>query len=107
MANFFKNNGFTCTELFQDLVVVPVGNQIVVHSLYLCNIDPSSTDRTASIQVHTASGDFPIEQKLDVYPGTPVAFDKPINLEPGDSLQVKASAENSVSAFISYLEVTP
>lgn len=107
MANLFKNHGLTCTTSFSDLVVVPVDSQIVVHSLYLCNIDANEADGVANIQVYTSNGTFPLAPKLDVYAGSPVAFDKPINLEAGDKLQIKSNVDNRISAFISYLEVTP
>ena len=107
MANAFKNKGISLTATAQTMYTAPAGTQSVVNALFLTNItDGYEGLVTIIVNDTSASTDYNILYRAPVPPGSTLTFDKPINLEAGDSLKVLASSADIMTAFLSVLEVS-
>lgn len=108
MANSFKNAsvdpiGTTATTLY----TCPGGTTAIVHSLYIGNKDASnSVNVTVEFYDDNAAATRIIGNELPIPVGGVLVFDKPINLEPGDQIQLTASDASRGTAFASVLEIT-
>jgi hypothetical protein len=107
MANTFKNAGLAATTTLTTIYTAPASTDGVVNAIFLANTSNSDIV-LADIVVNDASAStaYTVLHRASIKPGSSLVFDKPINLEPNDSLQVKASANSKLTAFISILEIT-
>ena len=107
MANTFKNAGLAATTTLTTIYTAPASTDGVVNAIFLANTSNSDIV-LADIVVFDASADasYTVLHRAPIKAGSSLVFDKPINLEPTDSLQVKASVNNKLTAFISILEIT-
>jgi len=107
MANAFKNKGLNLTDAMQIMYTTPASKESVIHSVFLTNIT-DGFEGFVSLTVHdvSASQDYVVLHRAPVRPGSTLTFDKPINLETGDSIKVSASDNNLMTAFLSVLEVS-
>jgi hypothetical protein len=107
MANSFKNKGISLTATAQTMYTAPASTESVIHALFLTNIT-DGYEGLVTIIVHddSANTDYKILYRAPVPPGSTLTFDKPINLEAGDSLKVLASSADIMTAFLSVLEVS-
>jgi hypothetical protein len=107
MANTFKNAGLAATTTLTSIYTAPASTDGVVNAIFLANTSNSDIV-LADIVVNDASAStaYTVLHRASIKPGSSLVFDKPINLEPNDSLQVKASANSKLTAFISILEIT-
>lgn len=107
MANAFKNKGLSLTATAQTMYTAPVATQSVVNALFLTNITEAYEGLVTIIVNDTStSTDYKILYRAPVPPGSTLTFDKPINLEAGDSIKALASSTNLMTAFLSVLEIT-
>jgi hypothetical protein len=107
MANAFKNKGISLTATAQTMYTTPAATQSVVNALFLTNItDGYEGLVTVIVNDTSASTDYKILYRAPVPPGSTLTFDKPINLEAGDSLKVLATSTSMLTAFLSVLEIT-
>ena len=107
MANAFKNKGLDITAVEQVIYTAPASTESVIHAVVLTNItDGFESLVSLSVNDVSASADYKILHRVPVSPGSTLTFDKPINLEAGDSLKVSASDNNLMTAFLSVLEVS-
>jgi len=85
MANVFTNAARTTLATDTNAVVYtsPAITETVIHSIYVDNSTPSLAYLTLSL-----NGTIPFASNFSVNPGSPVIFDKPINLNAGDTLTV-------------------
>ena len=107
MANAFKNKGIDLTDTMQTMYTTPASKESVIHSVFLTNVT-EGYEAFVSLSVNdvSASQDYKILHRAPVKPGSTLTFDKPINLEAGDSIKVSASDNNLMTAFLSVLEVS-
>ena len=107
MANTFKNAGLAATTTLTSIYTAPASTDGVVNAIFLANTSNSDIV-LADIVVNDASAStaYTVLHRASIKPGSSLVFDKPINLEPNDKLQVKASVNNKLTAFISILEIT-
>jgi len=107
MGNAFKNKGLDLTAAEQTIYTTPADTQSVVHAVFITNTT-YGIEGLATIVINdvSASADYKILYRAPVRPGSTLTFDKPINLEPGDSLKIKSSGADLMTAFISVLEVS-
>ena len=54
----------------------------------------------------STSSTYHIAKNLDVPNGSTVVFEKPVNLETGDILKLKAAGSGTLEVFVSVLEMT-
>jgi hypothetical protein len=108
MANSFKNAGISVGATRTTLYTCPVGKEVVIHALYISNINGTSP-ATASIEITTDGGStyFHVGYTLSVPEDSTLVFDKPINLEAGDILAVTGSSAGMLEAVCAILEITP
>jgi len=87
MANVFTNATRTTLATDANAVIYtsPAATETVVHSIYVDNAGASATC-TLSL-----NGTIPFASNFTVGNGSPVIFDKPINLNAGDTLTVTTS----------------
>ena len=107
MANTFKNAGLAATTTLSTIYTAPASTDGVVNAIFLANTSNSDIV-LADIVVFdaSASASYTVLHRAPIKAGSSLVFDKPINLEPTDQLQVKASVNNKLTAFISILEIT-
>jgi len=107
MSNAFKNKGLILTDVSQTVYTTPAATESVIHAIFLTNTT-ESYEGFVTIIVHdtSASAEYKILYRAPVRPGSTLTFDKPINLEAGDSLKALASSTGLMSAFLSVLEVS-
>ena len=107
MANSFKNKGLSLTATAQTMYTAPAATESVIHALFLTNITEGYEGFvTIIVNDVSASADYKILYRAPVPPGSTLTFDKPINLEAGDSLKALASSVDLMTAFLSVLEVS-
>jgi hypothetical protein len=107
MSNAFKNGGLALTAVSQTLYTTPAATESVIHAVFLTNISEAYEGLvTITVTDASAGTDYPILYRAPVKPGSTLVFDKPVNLEAGDSLKALASSTDLMSAFLSILEVT-
>jgi len=107
MSNTFKNAGLDLTTNEQTIYTTPADTEAVVHAIYLTNIaEGHQALATVIVNDVSESRGYKILYRAPVRPGSTLIFDKPVNLEAGDSLKVLASDDDLMTAFISVLEVS-
>ena len=108
MAHLFKNaaiDDVLATDT--DLYTCPADTQSSVHTLILSNKTGTETVK-GTVKFYDASQTMQVIILKDsqIEAGNTLLFDKPINLEVGDKLQVLSpSGTGKLSAFASILEV--
>ena len=108
MPNQFKNASLEPVPTSDTVVYTcPIATQAVVHSLQLTNFDPAlSVNATIKVKDASVVQERFLGSNLPIPVGSSLTFDKPINLEPGDQIILKASDTNRLSGFLSILEIT-
>lgn len=106
MANTFKNKGVVAGTTATTLYTVPASTTAVIHAIHACNI--SSAQRTITIQWtdNSASTTYRLAYQAPIPVGSTLVFDKPVNLETGDVLEVIADAAASVEMTAAILEIS-
>lgn len=107
MANAFKNAGAEIGTTDTILYTCPAGKTAVVHALFITNVDgtdPSMVDIKVTIDGGTTYRH--IGKTIPVPQDTTFTLDKPINLEAGDKLALKASDAAFIEAFASVMEIS-
>ena len=104
-TNTFRNKGADVTTTPTQMYTAPT--TAVIHAIYLANL-PEGSEVMATISVGDVSEgrDFVILSRCPIGPGSSLSFDKPVNLEVGDSIKVSASVDNKMTAFLSALEIS-
>ena len=116
MANAFTNAGVAIGATATTVYQVPIGtDSSVVHSIYIANIDGTSS-ATVNIEVSTdgagAANFFHVAKTVQVPADSSLILDKPINLRnannasAGDLIRATASAASDLQAFVSVLQIT-
>ena len=107
MANTFKNAGLAATTTLTSIYTAPASTDGVVNAIFLANTSNSDIVLADIVVLDaSASTSYTVLHRDPIKAGSSLVFDKPINLEPTDQLQVKASVNNKLTAFISILEIT-
>lgn len=107
MANSFKNAGISVGTTRTTLYQCPNGATSVIHALYITNIGINA-NAAVDIEVTIDGG----TTYKHIGKGTPIplestlTLEKPINLESGDIIALKASSVDSIEAFASILEIS-
>jgi hypothetical protein len=106
----FANSGAGIAVLTSDTDIYTCtgsGKQATVHALFLSNIDGTNSV-TVTVKVYDASATATATIMKDavIEVGNTISFDKPINLQENDKIQVSAGATGDVEAFVSILEIT-
>lgn len=106
MANTFKNAGVAIGTSATTLYTAPAGTTGIIHAIYISNVD-GTNDASVDITVtDTSAGQtYHIMKTVEVPSDSTLVIEKPINLEAGDILKVKASAASDLEAFASVLEM--
>jgi hypothetical protein len=105
----FRNAALNVTtaNTLQTLYTCPASYEAVVHALYVANNNPLiNTDVYADVRITTllpTSKTVYIIRKTRIIYGTTLVFDKPINLRPGDIIEVSCDTANSAEVFASVL----
>jgi len=83
MANVFTNASRTTLATDTNAVIYtsPAATETVVHSIYVDN--PTVTAATLTLSLN---GSLPFASNISISNGAPVIFDKPVNLNAGDTL---------------------
>jgi hypothetical protein len=107
MTNTFTNAAIEVGITPTTLYTCPPNTQSIVHNLHLANQDNVNA-ATVGIQFFQAlsSDTFVIGNAIPLGVGSALEFDKPINLNPGDSLNIIANNPGLVVAFASVLQIT-
>lgn len=109
MASNFKNAtvaiGTSNTTIY-SAPSSPTIKSAVIHGLFFANKDGTATVNV-SLQLYDASGATArnILYEVPVPPNTTLSVDKPINLEPTDSIRASASSAN-LDCVASILELS-
>lgn len=84
----------------------PASKAIVIHSLFITNLDDANEIKI-NIYVHKTIGNTStyISKNIRVPVGSTLIIDKPVNLEPNDTLYVTADFNSITDVFASFLEV--
>jgi hypothetical protein len=108
MANSFKNAGVAVGSTRTTLYTCPAAKEVVIHALYVSNVDAANLDATVDIEVTVDGGTtyFHIGKSLVVPNDATLVLNKPINLEAGDILALTASAAGDLEAVCSILEIS-
>ena len=106
MANTFKNAGVAIGTSATTLYTAPAGTTGIIHAIYISNVD-GTNDASVDITVtDTSAGQtYHIMKTVEVPADSTLVIEKPINLETGDILKVKASSASDLEAFASVLEM--
>ena len=106
MANTFKNAGVAIGTTDTTLYTAPAGTTGIIHAIYISNVD-GTNDASVDIMVtDTSAGQtYHIMKTVEVPADSTLVIEKPINLETGDILKVKASVASDLEAFASVLEM--
>ena len=106
MANTFKNAGVEIGTTDTTLYTAPAGTTGIIHAIYISNVD-GTNDASVDIMVtDTSAGQtYHIMKTVEVPADSTLVIEKPINLETGDILKVKASVASDLEAFASVLEM--
>ena len=106
MANTFKNAGVAIGTTDTTLYTAPAGTTGIIHAIYISNVD-GTNDASVDIMVtDTSAGQtYHIMKTVEVPADSTLVIEKPINLETGDILKVKASSASDLEAFASVLEM--
>ena len=106
MANTFKNAGVAIGTSATTLYTAPAGTTGIIHAIYISNVD-GTNDASVDITItDTSAGQtYHIMKTVEVPADSTLVIEKPINLETGDILKVKASAASDLEAFASVLEM--
>jgi len=107
MANEFKNGGASIGVTDTNVYTTPAAKTAVAHSVFITNTHATGS-ATVTIKVYdnSASASIIVAANLLVPAGVTFTFDKPINLESEDVLQLSASELGKIECFVSMLEVT-
>ena len=107
MANTFKNAGVAIGTSATTLYTAPAGTTGIIHAIYISNVD-GTNDASVDITItDTSAGQtYHIMKTVEVPADSTLVIEKPINLETGDILKVKASSASDLEAFASVLEIT-
>ena len=100
----FKNGAANVSTTRRTLYTVPAGQEAVVHSIFLANVEPNNETVNATIEFFDGSAYFKIGNNLPVPAQSTLVFDKPVNLTAGDSITVVGDKVNGLTCFISILE---
>jgi|TARA_B100000575_G_scaffold280547_1_gene270174 hypothetical protein len=106
MANTFKNAGVAIGTSATTLYTAPAGTTGIIHAIYISNVD-GTNDASVDITItDTSAGQtYHIMKTVEVPADSTLVIEKPINLETGDILKVKASSASDLEAFASVLEM--
>ena len=106
MANTFKNAGVAIVTSATTLYTAPAGTTGIIHAIYISNVD-GTYDASVDITItDTSAGQtYHILKTVEVPADSTLVIEKPINLETGDILKVKASSASDLEAFASVLEM--
>jgi hypothetical protein len=108
MAHLFKNAALEdVLSTDTDLYTCPAATQSSVHTLILSNKTGTETVK-GTVKFYDSSQDIQviILKDAQIEEGNTLLFDKPINLEVGDKIQViSEDGIGKLSAFASVLEV--
>ena len=80
------------------------GKVFKVNALYISNVDGVNL-ATINIDIFRSSTAYHIMKTVEVPADSTLVIEKPINLETGDILKVKASVASDLEAFASVLEM--
>ena len=103
MANIFKNAASLVST--STVSIYTSSGEAVLHGIFLANIIGTQVTGTVIFHDSSSNTDHPILFNSPILPGSTLVFDKPINLEVGDSIKVMASDVDSLSVFASILEI--
>lgn len=108
MANEFKNAGAAISTTRTVVYTCPSGSQAVIHALFISNIS-DSTDGLVDIEITVDGGTtyFRAGKNIPIPSNSTLTLDKPINLESGDKLALKANQSDLLEVVVSILEVNP
>ena len=106
MANTFKNAGVAIGTSATTLYTAPAGTTGIIHAIYISNVD-GTNDASVDITItDTSAGQtYHIMKTVEVPADSTLVIEKPINLETGDILKVKASSASDLDACASVLEM--
>lgn len=108
MANRYRNAGIVASTSPTVICTCPPNSKaIVIHSLFITNLDDANEIKI-NVHVHRSVGDTTtyISKNIRVPVGSTLIIDKPVNLEPNDSLYVTSDINSVTDVFASFLEVT-
>jgi hypothetical protein len=103
LANIFKNAAKIVTTTAS--VLYTSTGESVAHGIFLANIIGTQVTGTVIFYDASSATEYYILYNSPILPGSTLVFDKPINLEAGDSIRVLSSDVDSISAFASILEI--
>lgn len=90
------------TTSFEDFYTCPAAKAAVVHALYISNTH-ATDDINVDVRIKIGTDTFVIIQGARIIHGTSLVFDKPINLNETDVIQIKPSVATSCDAVASIL----
>tara|TARA_A100001011_G_C14145409_1_gene771635 strand:- start:745 stop:1068 length:324 start_codon:yes stop_codon:yes gene_type:complete len=106
MANTFKNAGVAIGTSATTLYTAPASTTGIIHAIYISNVDGTNNASVDITVTDTSAGQtYHIMKTVEVPADSTLVIEKPINLEAGDVLKVKASAASDLEAFASVLEM--
>lgn len=111
MANTIKNKGQLIGATDTTIYTAPALTSVTVHGVWFANLH-ASNQQTVTVKWHDTSGGSPAFSSHTLLNAVPIPvndtliFDKPINLEPGDSIVASCSSANDVEATLAMVEFT-
>lgn len=103
----FKNatKAIAATDTNYSTVYTAPG-MAVIHAMYISNNSiGSNAEVTLEVVDDSAGFDIPILDRVPIRANTTLVLEKPINLETGDSIQIKSATGVAITAFASVMEV--
>lgn len=111
MANTIKNAGQLIGATDTTIYTAPAATRVTVHAAWFANLH-ASNQQTVTVKWHNSSGGSPVIASHTLLNDVPIPvndtliFDKPVNLEPGDSIVASCSSANDVEATLALVEFT-
>ena len=109
MANVFMNAGGALTTAYPGTPIYTslAGKQSIVHSCIVSNVhasDSANVDIQATVDGGTTY--YHVAKNVPIPSGSSLVIDKPIDLEPLDKINLKASANSTLECVLGILEIT-
>lgn len=109
-TGLFKNtkvSGAVTTGSGSTLYTVPSGKYATIHSIYITNTYNLEDLYVNIIIDDGASNEFHVAYLYPVQANLGAILERPINLNDGEILKIKASRAGSIDAVVNILEFTP
>ena len=94
--------GTSATDVYQT----PSSTQATCHSLHIANVTTETVTASVYIYDNSKAASGTILKNAQIEAGNTLCWEKPLNLEESDKLQVSTNVSANVEVFASILEIS-